>query len=88
MMIKAGRWRKYVLPLAFLCGYMVALVLSSFAHAGRFHQPAVPLELMFAAFAICNINEKYKRYYTWFLAFEVIVIFGWTYFKLAGRGMI
>lgn len=88
MLFRKGQWRKHALLIAFLCGYMAALGLSSFAHAGRFHQPAVPLELIFSAFAICNYNPKYKKYYIWFLCFIFVVVIAWTVFKLAGRGMI
>jgi hypothetical protein len=87
LLIKNKQWRKHALPLAFMCGYLVAVGVSHFAHSGRFHQPTVPLILMFAAFAICNISRMQIRWFNYFLVFEFIVIIGWTWFKLAGRGI-
>ena len=65
LLLFSGDWRKYVLPLAILCGYLVVLVFSSFAHSERFHLPILPLTLMFAGYGISKMNEVWwiKKYY-------------------------
>jgi hypothetical protein len=88
LLIKNKQWREHVLPLAFMCGYLAAVGLSNFAHSGRFHMPVVPFQLMFAAFAICNISKKQAEWFNYFLVFEFVAIVFWTWFKLAGRGMV
>lgn len=90
MLLFSGDWRKYVLPLAILCGYLVVLVFSSFAHSERFHLPILPFSLMFAAYGISKMNEVWwvKKYYPYWCALMFVAAIAWNWFKLAGRGMI
>ena len=90
MLLFSGDWRKYVLPLALLCGYLVVLVFSSFAHSERFHLPIVPFTLMFAAYGISKMNEVWwiKKYFPYWCALMFVAAIAWNWFKLAGRGMI
>ena len=90
MLLFSGDWRKYVLPLAILCGYLLVLVFSSFAHSERFHLPILPFSLMFAAYCISKMNEVWwiKKYYPYWCALMFVAAIAWNWFKLAGRGMI
>ena len=90
MLLVSGDWRKYVLPLAVLCGYLVVLVFSSFAHSERFHLPILPFTLMFAAYGISKMNEVWwiKKYFPYWCALMFVACVAWNWFKLAGRGMI
>ena len=90
VLLFSGDWRKYVLPLAVLIGYLVVLVFSSFAQSERFHQPILPLILMFAAYGI-SIMKQYpwiKQYFNYWCVLMFIAAIAWNWFKLAGRGMI
>lgn len=86
----SGEWRKYVLPLSVLCGYLVVLVFSNFAQSERFHLPILPLTLMFAGYGISKIKEVWwiKKYFPYWCALMFVACVAWNWFKLAGRGMI
>ena len=90
VLLFSGNWRKYVLPLAVLCGYLVVLVFSNFAQSERFHQPILPLTLMFAAYGISVMNQYpwIKRYFSYWCVLMFLAAVAWNWFKLAGRGMI
>lgn len=90
ILLFGGDWRKYVLPLAILCGYLVVLVFSEFAHSERFHLPIVPFTLMFAAYGMSQINEDWriKCYFPYWCGLMFMAAIAWNWFKLAGRGMI
>ena len=90
IMLFSGKWRRHVLPGAILCGYLVVLVFSSFAHSERFHLPILPFTLMFAAYGISKMNEVWwiKKYYPYWCALMFVAAIAWNWFKLAGRGMI
>lgn len=90
ILLFSGDWRKYVLTLAILCGYLVVLIFSSFAHSERFHLPILPFSLMFAAYGISKMNDVWwvKKYYPYWCALMFIAAIAWNWFKLAGRGMI
>ena len=83
------RWRSNVMIIAFLLGYLMALGLSSFAQSGRFHHPAIPVEMIFAAYGISQIKTvKQAKWFDYFLVVEFFVIIFWNWFKLRGRGLV
>ncbi len=90
IMLFSGNWRRYVLPISILCGYLVVLVFSNFAHSERFHLPILPLHLMMAAYGISQMNKLriLKKGYPWWCVLMIVGALGWNWFKLAGRGMI
>ena len=87
LMLFRGDWRKHVLPLAVMCGYLVVLVFSNFAHSERFHYPVLPFEMMFAAFGITQMTNRHKRWYSIWIAFICIANVLWALVKLRGRGI-
>ena len=90
ILLFSGDWRKHVLPLAILCGYLVVLVFSNFAHSERFHQPILPLHMMMAAYGISRMRNIswVKNGYGFWCVLMIIAAIAWNWFKLAGRGMI
>lgn len=87
IMLFSGDWRKYVLPIALTCGYLVVLVFSNFAHSERFHFPVLAFELMFAAVGVTKLKNKHKRWFGLWLIGVCIANIIWAWVKLAGRGM-
>ena len=85
--LKEGKWREYLLIGTFIIGYLAILSMSAFAQAERFHQPVLPFEIILAAFGVSIITKKQLKYFTWWQALIFIAILGWSWFKLAGRGM-
>ena len=70
-------------------GYLVVLVFSSFAQSERFHQPIMPFEFMFAVYglSIALSKKKYKQWYIYWCVVMFVAVIGWSWFKLAGRGL-
>lgn len=89
MLLISGTWREHLLPLSFMLGYLVVLTVSAFAQSERFHQPAMPLEFMFAAYglSIALTKKKYKRWFTYWCALMFVAAIAWNWFKMAGRGL-
>ena len=88
LLLISGEWRKHVLPLSLMVGYLVVIAFSNFAHSERFHQPVLPFELMFAAYGISLLQKKHVKWIDYWLVFIVVANVGWAWFKLAGRGMV
>lgn len=86
-LLLSGEWRKHILPIAVLCGYLVVLVFSNFAHSERFHFPILAFELMFAAYGISLMKNKHKRWFVIWLAVICVANVAWAWVKLAGRGL-
>lgn len=89
VLLVSGTWREHLLPLSFMLGYIVVLVMSVFAQSERFHQPAMPFEMMFAAYglSIAVTQRKYKRWFTYWCGLMFIAAIAWNWFKIAGRGL-
>ena len=86
--IREGRWRDYLLVGSFTIGYLIVLAMSAFAQSERFHQPTLPFEIMLGAFGLSLMTKKTKKYYDRWLILMFLAIVGWSWFKLAGRGMV
>jgi len=86
--LKQKRWRKNPLLISFVLTYLVILVLSSFAHSERFHLPILPIYIIFAAYGISQLTNTHKRYFNYWLILIFVAIVAWSWFKLAGRGLI
>ena len=87
LLLIRGDWRHHVLPISVMCGYLVVLVFSNFAHSERFHYPVLALELMFAAYGVSQLTNKHKRWYMIWLFGICIANIAWAWIKLAGRGL-
>lgn len=89
MLLMTGKWREHLLPLSFMLGYLVVLTMSTFAQSERFHQPAMPFELMFAAYglSVAVTKPKYKRWFTYWVGLMFVACVVWNWFKIAGRGL-
>ena len=90
VLLFSGSWRNHLIPLSFLLGYLVVLTMSNFAHSERFHQPAMPFEMMFAAYGLSIVmsNKKYQKWFGYWLVIVFAFAVAWNWFKLAGRGLI
>ena len=87
-LILSGEWRKHVLPLAYILGYLAVITLSQFAQSERFHFPTLPIAMMLAAYGISIMKNKHKRYYVIWISVMLIACIAWSWFKLKGRGMV
>lgn len=84
-----NKWRDHVLIGVFLIAYLVILVFSAFAHADRFHMPALALEILFMAYGVSLSRiPQLQRWFKYWVALMFIAVVAWNWFKLSGRGMI
>lgn len=89
LLIVSGNWRKHLLPLVFMLGYLAILIASVYAQSERFHMPALPFELMFVAYGMAMVRQRktLKVGYTFWCFVMFIAAIAWNWFKLAGRGL-
>ena len=88
LLLVRGDWRRHVLPIATMCGYLLVLVFSNFAHSERFHFPVLALELLFAAYGVTQLTNKHKRWYVIWLVGVCVANIAWAWIKLKGRGLV
>ena len=84
-----NKWRDHVLIGVFLLAYLVILIFSAFAHADRFHMPALALEVLFIAYGVSLSRiPQMQRWYKYWLVLMFVAMVAWNWFKLAGRGLV
>jgi hypothetical protein len=84
-----NNWRQHILIGGFLLAYLGILVFSAFAHADRFHMPALPLEILFVAYGLSLWRVKlFRIFFNWWIVLMFVAFVGWNWFKLAGRGLV
>ena len=89
LFFKWKTWKNHILILVFIGGYLAVIAQSAFAHSERFHLPVLPFALILAAFGVSQMtNKRYKQWFNWWTIVIFVAIVGWSWFKLAGRGMI
>ena len=87
--IKTGKWRDHLLLSAATMGYLMVIAFSAFAQSERFHLPALPFLLIFAAYGVSIFDRrKHGKYFNWWVMFIFVAIVAWSWFKLAGRGLV
>lgn len=87
-MVAHKKWRHHVLLLSFTIAYLMIVAFSSFAHSERFHLPVLPLLLILAACGTGDIKPSQKQFYVPYLVLVTLAIVAWSWFKLAGRGLV
>lgn len=88
LLVIKGNWRKHTMMLAMMGGYLLVIAFSNFAHSERFHQPALPFELMFAAVGVSMLRKKHVKWFEYWCYVILAANVAWAWFKLAGRGML
>ncbi len=88
LIIRKKKWRDFILIEVFFISYLGIVALSSFAHSERFHQPALPLYIMFVAYGIANATNKTKRYFGRYAILVFLAVLAWNFVKLKGRGLV
>ena len=82
------KWRDFSLIGAYELAY-IGIVMSSFtANSERYHEPAIPLMLVMAAFAMTHLRRKDMKYFYAYCGVLLVALFVWNWLKLASRGLV
>ena len=81
------KWRDFSLIGAYELAYL-GIVMSTFtANSIRYHEPAVPLFLVMAAYAMTHLRRKDLKLFYVYCGVLLIALFAWNWLKLASRGL-
>ena len=86
--IRQKKWRDFSLVAAYELAY-IGIVMSSFTSMSeRYHEPAVPLILVMAAYAMTHLRRKDMKYFYAYCGVLLVALFVWNWLKLASRGLV
>ena len=87
-LLKNKKLRDNLLLSSFILGYLLVVAFSAFAQSERFHLPGMPLFMVFAAYGVQHLETKQKVIFNGYLMFIALAVIAWSWFKLAGRGLV
>ena len=88
IVFQQNKWRDFSLIGAYEFSYLTIIMFSFAANMERFHQPALPLLLLMAAYAMTNMRRKGMILFYVYCGLLFIALFAWNWLKLSARGLV
>ena len=84
--IRQKKWRDFSLIGAYELSYLTIIMFSFAANSERFHEPAIPLIIVMAAYAMTHMRHKDLKLFHIYCGVLFVALFGWNTIKLSARG--
>lgn len=88
IVFRQKKWRDFSLIGTYELSYLAIIMFSFAANSERYHEPAIPLLIIMAAFAMTRLRHKdLKLFYVYCVVLFVALVF-WNWLKLSARGLV
>ncbi len=81
------KWRDFSLIGAYELSYLAIVMFSFAANSERFHEPAIPLLILMAAYAMTHLRHKDLKLFYVYCGVLFVALVVWNWLKLSARGM-
>ena len=85
--IRQRKWRDFSLIGAYELSYLTIIMFTFTSNSERFHEPAIPLILVMAAYAMTHLRRKDLTLFYVYCGLLFVALFVWNWLKLAARGL-
>jgi 4-amino-4-deoxy-L-arabinose transferase-like glycosyltransferase len=82
------KWRDFSLIGAYELSYLAIIMFSFTANMERFHEPAIPLIILMAAYAMIHLHRKELKIFYIYCMVLFVALFAWNWLKLSARGLV
>ena len=82
------KWRDFSLIGAYELSYLGIIMFSFAANTERFHEPAIPLLILMAAFSMTHLRRKDLILFYVYCGLLFVALFAWNWLKLSARGLV
>jgi hypothetical protein len=82
------KWRDFSLIGAYELSYLGIIMFSFAANTERFHEPAIPLLILMAAFSMAHLRRKDLILFYVYCGLLFVALFAWNWLKLSARGLV
>ena len=82
------KWRDFSLIGAYELSYLTLIMFSFAANSLRYHEPAIPLLLLMAAYAMTHLRHKDLKLFYIYCGLLFIALVAWNWLKLSARGLV
>lgn len=87
IVFRQKKWRDFSLIGAYELSYLAIIMFSFAANSERFHEPAVPLIVLMAAYAMTHMRRKDLKLFYLYCGLLFAALFIWNWLKLSARGL-
>ena len=82
------KWRDFSLIGAYEFSYLAIIMFSFAANSERYHEPAIPLLVLMAAYAMTHLCHKDLKIFYVYCGLLFVALFVWNWLKLSARGLV
>ena len=82
------KWRDFSLIGAYELAYLAIIMFSFTANSERYHEPAVPLIMLMAAYAMTHLRRKDQKIFYVYCGVLFVALVVWNWLKLSARGLV
>ncbi|MCQ2301014.1 MAG: glycosyltransferase family 39 protein [Bacteroidales bacterium] len=82
------KWRNFSLIGAYELSYLAIIMFSFAFNSERYHEPAIPMMIVMAAYAVTRIQKKDRKFFYIYCGLLLVALVGWNWMKLSARGLI
>lgn len=82
------KWRDFSLVGAYELSYLALIMFSFAANSERYHEPAVPLIMLMAAYAMTHLRRKDLKIFYVYCGVLFVALVVWNWLKLSARGLV
>lgn len=86
--IRQKRWRDFSLIGAYELSYLAIIMFSFAANSERYHEAAVPLLILMAAYAMTHLRRKDLKIFYIYCGLLFVALVVWNWLKLLARGLV
>ena len=88
MAIRQRKWRDFSLIWAYELSYLAIIMFSFAANSERYHEPAIPLIVLMAAYAMTHLRHKDLKLFYVYCGVLFVALVVWNWLKLSARGLV
>jgi hypothetical protein len=82
------KWRDFSLIGAYELSYLAIIMFSFAANSERYHEPAIPLLIIMAAYAMTHLRRKDLKLFYVYCGVLFVALIAWNWLKLSARGLV
>ena len=86
--IRQKKWRDFSLIGAYELSYLAIIMFSFAANSERYHEAAIPLIVLMAAYAMTHLRHMDLKLFYVYCGLLFLALFVWNWLKLSARGLV
>ena len=88
IVIRQRKWRDFSLIGTYELSYLAVIMFSFAANSERYHEPAIPILIIMAAYAMTHLRRKDLTLFYIYCGLLFVALLTWNWLKLSARGLV